>query len=445
MAALTLAREHVVVAGFDGFGAQYNQNVYAERSKSVGVTGANVHVMEDRVGELAPQLARVFFDADALTDVDLLQSFRKTVDLAQQTAGAINITLQGLGPKVLRKHPLLISQFAQEIAHLLDPPHPAGKLKWVTLRNEPNGSTPMPKDLYARCYRDFDAELRRLGIGSRVDLMGGDLLKNSQQKWFTFLAEDPDLRRVLKAYSIHVYWQFDAPEKIDGRLQEVSEIRKRLPALIRNRPFYVMECGARGNKEHNGVAEDPGFFTDGRRICETNINAFQRVWFALEAARHGFAGVVAWDAYFAKYDRDGVMHYSLLGGPAEPSPWPPRPAYRALRLLARAVDAGWNVLEVSGGAETQLVVAFAHPSDRSQISIIGLDKKGASLNTKTTTKSTYTISGVPANTQFQLCLWNKTGNGQTSFGDHATSNSAKTVSFDVPHHCAFVLTSRRIE
>jgi hypothetical protein len=440
---LTLTREQLV-SGFDGFGAQYNQNVYAERSKSVGVTEENVRVMEERVGRLAPQLSRVFFDADALEDPDLLRSFRKTVDLAQQTAGAINITLQGLGPRVLRDHPQLITEFAQEIVGLLDGAHPVSKLKWVTLRNEPNGSAPIQKDLYARCYREFDAELRRLGAGSRVGLMGGDLLQNSQGEWFSFLADDPDLRRILRAYSIHVYWQFDDPGKIDKRLRDVSEIRARLPAVVKNRPFYVMECGARGNKEHDGITEDPGFFTDGSRICETNVNAFQRVWFALEAARRGFAGVVAWDAYFAKYDRDGVMHYSLLGGPAESTPWPQRPAYRALRLLARAVEPGWNVLNVSGGADTQLVVAFAHPTDPSKISIIGLDKDGSDLNTTTASKSTYTISGVAPNTRFQLCLWNKLGNGQTSFSDQATSNSAKTVTISVPQHCAFVLTTRRI-
>jgi hypothetical protein len=42
--------------------------------------------MEDRVTELAPQLAWVFFNADVFGDPDLLQSFRSTLRLAQQTA-----------------------------------------------------------------------------------------------------------------------------------------------------------------------------------------------------------------------------------------------------------------------------------------------------------------------------------------------------------------------
>jgi|tagenome__1003787_1003787.scaffolds.fasta_scaffold20984227_5 hypothetical protein len=446
MASLTLAREPVVVSGFDGFGAQYNQNVYAERSRraGVGVTAENVKVMEGRVAELAPQLARVFFSADALGDEDLLKSFRSTVALAQETAGAINVTLQGLGPKVLAKHPNLIAEFAQEVAQLLNQPHPVSKLRWVTLRNEPNGSNPMPKKLYARCYRDFDREATRLGFASRVGLMGGDLLQTSQREWFTFLANDPELRRIIKAYSIHVYWQFDEPSKIDARLHDVSEIRHSLAAL-RNKPFYVMECGTRGDKVHGGMREDPGFFTDGRRICETNVNAFQRIWFALQAARHGFAGVVTWDAYFAAYDPKDLMHYSLLAGPGERPPWKVRPAYRALRLLSRAVDPGWNVLPVAGGTDTQLVVAFADPEHPAQLSIIGLDRAGASLEKATARQSTYTITGLPPNTKFQLCHWNKTGNGQNSFDGRAVSNSSGAVSISVPLHSAFVLTTRRMK
>jgi hypothetical protein len=83
------------------------------------------------------------------------------------------------------------------------------------------------------------------------------------------------------------------------------------------------------------------------------------------------------------------MHYSLIGAPTDQEPWPLRPAFRALRLLSRAVEPGWTVLRVSGGTDTQLVVAFADPSDPSQLTIAGLDKAGGNLNAKTTRLSTY--------------------------------------------------------
>ena len=38
------------------------------------------------------------------------------------------------------------------------------------------------------------------------------------------------------------------------------------------------------------------------RLADTNVNAFQRCWFTLEAAAQGYSGIVSWDAYHALYD-----------------------------------------------------------------------------------------------------------------------------------------------
>ena len=427
---------------FEGFGAQYNHNVYAERSRDVGVTPQNVKVMEQRMAELAPHLVRVFFNADALADADQMQSFRKTVDLAQRTAGAINITLQGLGPKVLQAHPRVLPLLAEELARLITQGG-ISKLKWVTLRNEPNNpSAPMNKPLYAKCYRDFDTELRRLEIRSHIGLMGGDLLLPNQKAWFNFIAGQ--LADILDAYSIHVYWDFSAPKKIGTRLTGVDAIRKTLPRAVREKPFYVMECGARGIKTHNGITEDPGFWTDGARIATTKINAFQRAWFALEAVKQGFCGVVAWDAYFAKYDLDSVMHYSMVGGPLDQGAWPKRPAFRALRLLMRAVEPGWRILKVDGGSATQRVVGFRSDGNPRQRTIAGLDIAGRTLNVPTARQSTYTIGGLPKNTRFQLCFWNLNGDGLNTFDDEKRSDAGGSVTVSAPQHSIFVLTTRNI-
>jgi hypothetical protein len=444
VAAFALGSRPVTTRGFAGFGAQYNQNVYAARSRQVGVTDENVAEMEEKVSRLAPHVIRVFFSADAFSDADLMQSFRRTMQLAQKTGGAINVTLQGLGPKVLQRHPHVITRFAELVADLLNPPQPITKLKWLTLRNEPNGRAPIKKQLYAECYRDFDAELRRLGVRQHVGLMGGDLLQNNQQEWFRVLATQKDLKRVLDAYSIHVYWNYSQPGKISKRLAEVRRIRDRLPAPGKTMPLYVMECGVRGTKKV-AQPEDPGFWKDKKtRIADTNVNAFQRCWFILEAAARGYNGIVAWDAYHALYDRDkkNMRHYGLLGGPKEhPDPWPRRPAFRAQRLLMRAVQPGWHVLPLSGGSPAHRVVAFANPDDPRQLTITGLDTNGAQLNTQRPDKTAYTIKGVPANTHFQLCYWNRDGNGLNSFNDEANSNSDGGVSIEAPLHSMFVLTT----
>jgi hypothetical protein len=439
--ALKLARNKVLVRSFDGFGAQYNQNVFAARSHTVGVTAQNVTLMEQKIGRLAPQIVRVFFNADAFDDADLMQSFRRTVQLAQRTAGAINITLQGLGPNVLRAHPEAIPLFARELAELRTQ-HGISKLKWATLRNEPNNpSAPMKKRLYASCFSQLDDELKRAGVRGQIGLMGGDLILPKQKEWFRFLANNQALRRVLDAYSIHVYWNYRNPQKIGDRLSGVRKIRENLPEAVRKKPFYVMECGARGLKKSHGVKEDPGFWKDGSRIAGTNVNAFQRVWFALEAAKQGFAGVVAWDAYFGKYDRDGMMHYALLAGPRESEPWPLRPAFRALRVLMRAVEPGSKVVAVDGGSPSQRVVAFTH---NQQLTIAGLDTAGRMLNAASPRRSTYEITGLPKNKTFQLCFWNKNGDGQNSFNDQARSNGSGKVTINAPLHSIFVLTTRHI-
>jgi hypothetical protein len=299
----------------------------------------------------------------------------------------------------------------------------------------------MDKQLYARCHRELHQLLQAAGVRSRIGFMGGDLLREKQKEWFTFLAAE--LVDLLDAYSIHVYWDYQHPEKIDERLGEVRDIRLGLPAL-RDKPFYVMECGVRGAKTRNGVTEDPGFWQDGTRLASTNVNAFQRAWFALDAARKGYSGVIAWDAYAAKYDRRSVMHYSLLGGPNEAEPWPRRPAYRALRLLARAVEPGWKVVAVEGGSPTQVVVGFVDAADGAGLTVAGLDTAGGTLNGASSVRSTFAIGGLPPDTRFQLCQWNQKGDGLNLFDAETRSDAGGAATVTAPIHSLFVLTTRQV-
>jgi hypothetical protein len=424
--------DELLLARFDGFGAQYNQNLFAERSRDAGVTEAGVNTMTPKLAALGPQMARLFFHHDALANDDLLTSFRRSVALAQATVadgGAINITLQALGSKVLEDHPNLIQQFADELVHLVQE---AGvdKLRWVTLRNEPNGSSPMDKDLYAQVYRELDAELTRAGVRPQVRFMGGDLLLPGQQAWFDFMAAN--LADLLDAYSIHVYWDYRHPTKIDERLRGVRQIVNGLGAA--KRPLYVMEYGARGIMDAG--EEEPGHTADGRAVAETNENAFQRAWFALESVKQGFRGTASWDAYFAKYDRNELMHYSLIGPPPD---WDRRPAFRALRLLIQAVRPGWKGVNVRGVSDTQRVVGFTGAG--SNLTIAGLDTAGAELHGASSQQASYVIQGVPANTSFRLWFWNHEGDGMNSFDGSAQSDGQGRVSIQAPLQSLFVLTT----
>ena len=431
MPTLTFKPDDPLVARFDGFGAQYNQNLFAERSRDVGVTEAGVNTMKPKLAALGPQMARLFFHHDALEDDDLLTSFRRSMALAQATVaagGSINVTLQALGSKVLADHPDLIEQFAGELVHLV---RQAGidKLRWVTLRNEPNGRPPMDKDLYAQVYRDLDAELTRAGVRSQLRFMGGDLLLPSQREWFGFIAAH--LADLLDAYSIHVYWDYRSPGKIDERLQRVRQIVNGLGAA--KLPLYVMEYGARGIMADG--EEEPGHTADGRAVAETNENAFQRAWFALESVKQGFRGTVSWDACFAKYDKR-ELHYSLIGPPPD---WVRRPAFRALRLLIKAVRPGWKGVNIVGVSDTQRVVGFTGSGN--DLTIAGLDTAGAQLDGASSQQNSYVIQGLPAKTSFGLWFWNHQGDGMNSFDGSAHSDGQGRVSIQAPLQSVFVLTT----
>src|SRR5205823_3066233 len=90
-----------LVQGFEGFGVQYNQNIYAPLCEAEGVTPQNVLGMERKVKALRPHLVRIFFDQEALSpsNSDLLHSFERTMLLAQQSASSINVTWAGGGAK----------------------------------------------------------------------------------------------------------------------------------------------------------------------------------------------------------------------------------------------------------------------------------------------------------------------------------------------------------
>ena len=138
------------------------------------------------------------------------------------------------------------------------------------------------------------------------------------------------------------------------------------------------------------------------------------------------------------------MHYSMVGGPLDQGAWPKRPAFRALRLLMRAVEPGWRILRVDGGSASQRVVGFRSDGNPRQRTIAGLDTAGRTLNEPTARKSTYTIGGLPKNTRFQLSFWNLNGDGLNTFDDEKRSDAGGSLTVSAPLHSMFVLTTRNI-
>ena len=97
MAEFTVRRGSVRVPAFEGYGAQFNQNVFAQVTADEGVTQHHCHKLEDHVKDLGPQFVRIFFNRNAFSDKDLRDSFQSTVSLAQKVASTINVTWAGGG------------------------------------------------------------------------------------------------------------------------------------------------------------------------------------------------------------------------------------------------------------------------------------------------------------------------------------------------------------
>ena len=84
-----LVRANVLVPSLGGYGAQFNQHVYASITPK---PPGSMTDLEAKVKELEPQLVRIFFHEIQERDPDQLASFYKTVELAHQSGAAINIT-----------------------------------------------------------------------------------------------------------------------------------------------------------------------------------------------------------------------------------------------------------------------------------------------------------------------------------------------------------------
>ena len=435
MTDFTLARSNSEVR-FAGYGAQYNQNLFAKISRDAGVAETTGLVKKLRL--LKPQLVRVFFNGSAFTDQDLMQSFKRTMTLAQQTATTINVTFQGIGP---RRFSDKMPQFADVLTDLVTGNDPVtgktkiDKLNWVTIRNEPNRPA-MPQDLYRELYRQLDTELRRRKVRSKIGFMGGDLLQNNQKDWFEFLAKK-EMTDLLGAYSIHVYWNYWSPGKIETRLKGVHDLLEGLPAA-RAIPRYVTEYGARGIAPADGKA-DPGLDEHGRPLGETNVYAFQHAWFALRAAMLGFCGAVKWDAYFSMYDTN-EQGFALIGKPPE---WRLQPVYQMMRLLTTTVTVGSRIVPgnvVPGTATSgsrQLVVGFVSPAKG--WTVLGLDTGGAKLETTSPEVRTYRLRGLPKSTEFQLRYWNFDGHGQITTRGRLNADSTGAVTVTAPLHSIFAI------
>ena len=433
----TLARDRGLVGNFGGFGAQFNQHVYA----NISGPPPDLPSLDAKVLALEPQFARVFFNTNEWTFPDRMASFVRTVELAQRAQAQINITWQGSTFAFASAN---MSRFADVLTDLLE--NGGIPSLWVTLFNEPN-STRLTLAQYEQVYRVLDSALRDRGVRDRVHFMGGDLvgttspLGQSQADWLKYMADR--MGDLLDAWSIHVYWDFWDSGKIERRLGAVRAIFSTIPAE-RRRPLYVTEFGVRGLQTFEGEPNSqPYLWPDGTPLAETTAGAFQEAWFMIRATQLGYSATSLWDLYNAKYDA-GTQDYSAIGPGGQG--WPIRPAYRLLQLMDLTTEPrGGSVVDLvrsPGSDPSKLLTAYLSPG--AGVTILGLDTAGGSPAATSTAPVAYSVGGLPPNTLFRFLIWNGDGSGTNVDVGFLDSGTTGTLEFSAPLNAVFALTSTSV-
>jgi hypothetical protein len=433
---LVVRRDQVLVGDFGGFGGQMNQHVYA----NISGPPPTLHAMEEKVVALRPQLVRIFFHTSEWTNADRMESFVRTVQLAERANAEINVTWQGSTFEFAMRN---MPRFADELAALVQR-HGIERL-WVTMFNEPN-TTARTLSEYEQVYRSLHRLLVERGVRDRIRFMGGDLTRSeqgpSQAEWLKYMASH--MGDLLDAWSVHVYWDFWDTEKIDQRLMsEVRTIVSTIPPE-QHRPLYVTEFGVRGLETFEGETSfNPGSWPDGTGMSETEMSAFQHAWFNLRAAQLGYSGTVKWDLYPAKYDT-GTQDFSALGRAADG--WPERPVYNLLELLGITTEPrGGHTVEVTtdaAGARGKLVTAYVSPAN--DVTVLGLHKAGGSISATSHDPVTYGLGGLPANASFRLLVWNGNGTGTNVDYGFFSTDANGAIEISVPKDAVFTLTTTPI-
>ena len=448
-----LVRSSVLVTGLGGYGAQFNQHVYAP------ITGAppeSFPEMEQKAKELGAQLVRIFYNdnweerrADAAPN---LASFYRTVQLAQDAGATVNITYHAVN--VAKLNPVAsMSHFAGVLEELV-----RGRgntnVRWVTVGNEPN-STGLTLTEYEALYRALHEQLLARGLRDQIQIMGGDLVEagtavgSNHRNWFNYMVEH--MNEIIDAYSVHIYWNFHNIPRMEFRLRDVYQVVTQELAPEGRKPTYIMEFAVRGRNPFPAKpAPLHAFYDDGTEMRKTNIAAFQTLWFFIASAQLGYTGTAKWDAYWGMYDLSspGNQSYWLTGTAAEG--WPLFPTYHSLRLLLQTTRRGWEVVQVAPWDESDWRVdvpdqqekeLVAYAGSDGAVTVTGLDTHARLLNTSSPQAPAYSIGGLPANKEFTLAVWNAAGDGKNTVAGTVTTNAAGVARFAVPLHAAFALTT----
>jgi hypothetical protein len=468
-----LVRSNVLVQALGGYGAQFNNHVYAPITPWPADTGYGD--FEDKAKALQPHLVRVFYNDnwDGNRDgrfpnwPENYASFVKVVRLAQEAGATIDISFQNLGNARFTPGPDM-AKFADVLEDLVRN-QGLTNVRWAEVGNEPNsgGAAAVSLEEFNVLVRTLDQELRARGLRDQIRLMGPGLVENAgvasrtHYVWMQWIAAN--MGDLFDAWAQHVYWFYNDAGRLEYRLRDAWHLHNEVLSPEQRKPTYMMEYGIRGIAACGTKPSIANTYYAGDPACpeiwRTNIGGFQQLWFAIESAQLGYTGAAKWDAYWGVYDRtlNPPQVYWTVGPASEGSPL--TPSYYALALLFHTTVPGWQVIRVAPWDESDWgVPAYgieghsskdtpekelaAYAGQSGELTILGLDTNGRALNAPSAEPpSAYSIGGLPAHATFNLVLWNATGNGENSLADGVTTDAAGVARFEVPLQAAFSLTT----
>lgn len=465
-----LVPSNVLVQALGGWGAQFNNHLYAPITPWPDDLAYADH--ETKAVELQPHLVRIFFqdnwDANWIgTHPEWEQNYASFVDvvrLAQEAGATIDISFQNLSNA--RTAPAATMTHFADVLQDLVVNHGLTSVRWAEVGNEPNSGAVTFAE-YNTLVRTLDSQLVARGLDSQVRIMGPGLVENngvparSHYPWMQWLAAN--MGDVIDAWGEHVYWNYNDPGRLEYRLRDSWHLLNTVLPPEQRKPDYMMEYGVRGLGTCGTKPASTNTYYAADATCpeiwRTNIAGFQQLWFAIDAAQLGYTGASKWDAYWAVYDltKSPPQVYWTVGPPTEGSPL--TPSYHALWLLFHTTVPGWQIVRVDPWDESDWSVptwgieghsssdtpekelaAFAGPDG--ELTIMGLDTHGRDLNVASPGPSVpYSIGGLPPNTNFNLIVWNAAGDGTNTVVGTVPTNSDGVVRFNVPLQGAFSLTT----
>jgi hypothetical protein len=109
--------------------------------------------------------------------------------------------------------------------------------------------------------------------------------------------------------------------------------------------------------------------------------------------------------------------------------------------VTATTEPGWQVVAVDrrASARTKQLTALTGP--KGELTILGLDAAGATLEGVSPKQIGYVVGGLPAGARFSLAVWNRAGDGKNEVVGPISADGAGVARVTVPLHAVFALAT----